>query len=256
MKIKWLILISILGLVVVYFTQRPGDKVKVIFCDVGQGDGALIIDGDSQMLIDVGFDNGKMLKCLSNHVPFWDRKLEAVMVSHWDNDHSGALGSISKYYKIDNLIISQPSKDKIEQKYSSSVVSSGDEIKLGKIDFEVLSPGISGDDTNDGSLVGVLNYETKKILFMGDASSKVEQRLVWRNILQTKVDMLKVSHHGSAEGTSKELLETINPSVAVISVGANNKFGHPTEEVLKRLEDFRVKVYRTDRDGEVIVEWD
>lgn len=251
-KIALAMLVILVGWIVL--RQKPDERVKVIFCDVGQGDGTIVEKGSFQMVIDTGFDNGKMLRCMGEHLPFWDKEIEVMMISHWDSDHSGALKSISKYYKIDSLVTSQmPNKDS-EQNLYTTLLSSGDYLKVGEISFEILGPEESGDKTNDGSLVGILKYNDKSYLFTGDATEKMEQRLVWRNILNEKVDVLKVSHHGSAEATSKELLEVIKPEAAVISVGKDNKFGHPTKTVLERLKEAGVSVYRTDESGDVVVE--
>jgi competence protein ComEC len=277
-KIKLILIFIVLGLGWWGIKQAlTTDKTRVIFCDVGQGDGAIVVKGSMEIVIDTGFDNGKMLRCLGEHLPFWDKKIEVVIISHWDSDHSGALASIMKYYKIDSLVSSQKPLGDFEQNVYSSILSQGDYLKVGEISFEVVSPEESGDKTNDGSLVGILSYRNLdvrnglkpfrtnmgmgiNILFMGDASSNVEQRLVWRGILDRErfetvpYKIIKISHHGSGEATSKELLEAIKPDLAIISVGKDNKFGHPTKEVLDRLEAAGVEVRRTDREGDLVVE--
>lgn len=241
MKFKIFILISILVLGVVAWVTWPTDKLKIIFCDVGQGDGALVIQNSFQMVIDTGPENKKMLNCLENHMPFWDKKIEALIISHYDLDHIGGLKEIEKYYQV-------------EQKFSSVNLVKNDVVSSGEILFEVLSPDQDWGDDNANSIVGVLGYKDKKILFTGDATNEVEQKMVWRNSLG-KVDILKVSHHGSNTGTSEELLSETWPGEAIISVGKNNQFGHPTTEVLERLEKYKAVIWRTDLQGERVVEW-
>jgi competence protein ComEC len=241
MKFKIFILISILVLGAVAWATWPTDKLKIIFCDVGQGDGALVMQNSFQMVIDTGPENKKMLNCLENHMPFWDKKIEALIISHYDLDHIGGLKEMEKYYQV-------------EQKFSSVNLVKNDVVSNGRIEFEVLSPDQDWGDDNKNSLVGILRYKDKNILFTGDADSEVEQKMVWRNELMT-MDILKVSHHGSNTGTSEELLNELRPKEAIISVGKNNSFGHPTREVLERLEKYGSVIWRTDLQGERVIEW-
>ena len=218
----------------------PSSKVKVIFCDVGQGDGAIVMQGRMQLLIDVGPENNKMVGCLGRYLPFWDKTIEAVVISHNDSDHNGGLKQVEKYYNV--------------QKIYSTDLAKNDIIKYNQIQFEVLSPDQDWGNDNENSVVGKLTYEDKSILFLGDVTSQVEQKLVWRKELSV-IDIVKISHHGSAEATSEELLQTTKPKEAIISVGANNKFGHPTKVVLDRLEKFGVKIRRTDVEGDILYVW-
>ena len=237
---KWLLIISFLGLVVLIVVTWPNNKIKIIFCDVGQGDGMVVIKNNFQLMIDTGPDNKRMLTCLSKYLPFWDKTIEAVVVTHNDSDHSGGLASIRKYYRID------------EQNIYAGNLRENDMLRYENISFETLSSDCSGCEDNDGSVVGILRTDELNVLMMGDASSALEQKLVWRKRLNNKISILKVSHHGSNTATSEELLKSIRPDEAVISVGKQNKFGHPTKEVLDRLVAAGVKVKRTDLEGDII----
>ena len=221
-----------------FWITLPSKKVKVIFCDVGQGDATLITYKNWQMLIDTGPNNKKVLNCLENNLPFWDKKIEMLMVTHGDNDHDGGLTDMSKYYKVEQVI------------YSKNV-NQFDLIRTDWMTFEVVNSGLK--DDNENSIAGVLSYEKTKIFFSGDITADTEKRLVWQKILTDKVDVLKVSHHGSKDGTSEELLEVLKPKLAIISVGVKNKFGHPTKEVLDRLKEKGIEIRRTDENGEVHV---
>ncbi|MFZ2152905.1 MAG: MBL fold metallo-hydrolase [Microgenomates group bacterium] len=229
-----------MGLVVVAIFTWPSDKVRVIFCDVGQGDGAIVMAGSFQMLIDTGSENNKMVECLGRYLPFWDKTIEAIIISHNDSDHSGGLRQVKEYYSVQNI-------------YSGNLVKN-DVIRYKEISFEILNPEGDGGNENDNSIVGLLNFFGKTVLFLGDVTSSVEQKLIWRKVLRQAQDInvIKISHHGSAEATSGELLSTIKPKEAIISVGKNNKFGHPTKVVLERLEKYGVKIRRTDREGDII----
>jgi competence protein ComEC len=232
--------------VIAIWTWPSSDKLTIVFCDVGQGDGAIIISGNFQMLIDVGPENNKMVGCLGKHVPFWDKTIEVAVITHGDSDHGGGLKQVEGYYNVQNI-------------YSGSLVKN-DVIKYGLISFEVLNPDRDWGNDNDNSVVGILNYKENKILFLGDVTKQVEQKMIWRNEILGKINIIKISHHGSAEATSEELLKAVvgnglQPfqTTAIISVGKNNKFGHPTGEVLERLTKFGVKIRRTDEEGEIVI---
>jgi len=261
MKIKIILIISLvlLGVLVIYWQSK--DSSKLVFCDVGQGDAMLIREGNWEMLLDVGGDDGKVMRCLERHVPFWDKTIELVIISHWDKDHCGGLIKLSRYYKINDLLANRLPGGEYEQYSYSKVLEVGDVVQAGKVRFDVISSGIEnvndGGEENDSSLVGILYYRDNKILMMGDAGAEVEQKLVWRGMLKQiqhdgGIDILKVSHHGSGTSTSDDLINMVRPKIAVVSVGRNS-YGHPSMEVINRLENFGVEVKRTDKSGDVVV---
>jgi competence protein ComEC len=236
MKIK-ILLISVIALIGITVWTWPDSRVRVIFCDVGQGDGAIISQGNFQMLVDVGPDNGKMVECIGRHLPFWDKQIEVVVITHDDGDHIGGLRWVKSYYNVQKI-------------YSANLVKN-DVIKTNMIMFEVLNPDVDWGNDNDNSIVGVLTVAGGlKVLFLGDVTAKVEQKMVWRDELGV-ADIIKISHHGSAEATCEELLRAVDAKVAVVSVGKTNKFGHPTKEVLDRLTEFGMGIVRTDIYGDV-----
>ena len=263
MKNKILIYLSLIALIIIFYLTLPDNQAKVVVCDVGQGDAILATYKNVQLLVDVGPDNKKVLKCLENHLPFWDKTIEVVILTHGDSDHIGGLNDLLRSYKIKKFFSNGQLGEEIEQKIYSQNLSQNDIISVGLFQFEVMSPGINLENMtdNENSVVGFLKYPSINSgrvwsMFMsGDIDKETEQRLVWREILrqtQDEVDVLKVSHHGSDSGTSDEILEVLKPKVAVISVGKNNRFGHPTEEILKKLEDKKIKIKRTDIDGEIL----
>jgi len=248
-KEKKILLLVLCLVLVVFYWSLPDGKTRLIFCDVGQGDGVMLTRGTFQLIYDVGPKNGKMKKCIERQIPFWDRKIEVVIISHWDKDHSGGLEGINRSYKIDKLY---SGSDDNEHNFSAEILRAKDILRLDWFDFEVVWPDEINDfDDNEMSLVGILRVNNKSILLTGDAPIEVEQRLVWRKILKERMDVLKVGHHGSDTSTSEELLEVTRPQVAIIGVGKNS-YGHPSEEVLKRLDKFGVKVKRTDQDGNIV----
>ena len=236
------------------YLSVPDGKLRMVFCDVGQGDGAIIIRGNWQVLVDTGSDNGKMERCLDKHIPFWDKKIEGVIISHWDNDHSGALKKITESYKIERLFESTISGREIEQNIYTELLRAGDVVKYGKVVFEILYPIENKETGNESSLVMVLNYKDRKFMFTGDVDIKGEGEIMswWRG----NTDGIKISHHGSDTGNSEDWLVKIRPMTAVISVGKNNSYGHPKEIVLERLKKLGIKILRTDIGGDVVLAWD
>ena len=261
---RWFILfISLIALIIIFYLTLPDNQAKVVVCDVGQGDAILATYKNIQLLIDVGPDNKKVLKCLENHLPFWDKTIEVVILTHGDSDHIGGLNDLLRSYKIKKFFSNGQLGEEIEQKIYSQNLSQNDIISVGLFQFEVMSPGINLENMtdNENSVVGFLKYPSINsgrvwsMFLSGDIDKETEQRLVWREILrqtQDEVDVLKVSHHGSDSGTSDEILEVLKPKVAVISVGKNNRFDHPREEVIERLKKIGATVKRTDQEGEIV----
>lgn len=290
----WLILLLALGLLVLIFiVTYPDKKVKVVFCDVGQGDAILISEGKVQILIDGGpfsysweeddelrgFEKemrevvfkqkrSPVIDCLDGNMPFWDRKIEVMIATHPDLDHIGGLVSVLERFEVEKFLWNGDEGESLawsevrrrveEEGVYSKVLAKGDLIRFGKVELEVLSPEEgSGEwkEANEGSLVLLGRIKGRKgeikVLLMGDATMEVERRLVWRKILNEEVDILKIGHHGSKTSSSEELLDMVRPAVAVISVGKNNRYGHPVKEVLERIEERGIEIRRTDRDGEL-----
>lgn len=247
---------GVLGLGLILIFKPVDDRVKVVICDVGQGEAVLVTSGGFQLLIDTGPPTNGVLRCLGNNLAWTDKLIEAVVISHADADHSGGLAGIMDHYRIGNLYSATRLEGVNEQISYTYNLRQNDHIRYEKIDYEILSPAILEGNTNIDSVVGMISYEDKKMLVMGDVPAEIEQRLVWRDILnRDKGTLLVVSHHGSGEATSEELLETIRPEEAIISVGKNNKFGHPAKVVLERLESRGIRVRRTDQEGDIIYRW-
>lgn len=255
-----MVLIMMVGMLVIWLRESVvvKGKAEVIFCDVKQGDGIIVKEGSNQMVIDVGPNNKEMVRCLNKYLPFWDKKLEVVILTHEDSDHVGGLGEVEKFYKIDRLMGGVRESEQFN--YTDYLVAF-DVVRIGMIEFEVMSPPavtVQVGDKNSNSIVGKLKVKEKIFLLMGDAESETEERLVWRGVIGKElgvVDYLKVSHHGSKKGTINTLLETVKLKVAIISVG-KNWFGHPSEEVLERLNEFGVEIWRTDVKGDIKIKVD
>mgnify|MGYP001562928673 CR=1 FL=1 len=267
-------ILSFFGLVAALLTfailSFPDKDIHVIFCDVGQGDAALVTYGITQMLVDGGPDNS-VVSCLSSHMPFWDRKIEVVLVTHPQEDHFGGLIDVVRRFEVG--VFAHPDvegtaagwkvlKEEIARRaVPEKTVSTGDTIRFTNIHFDIINPSTSlgtspPRDLNDYSVVGTLSFGEFDVLLTGDVTPEAIQ-LFLDSV--RKVEVLKVPHHGSKNGLTRELLEKSLPQLAVISVGKNNRYGHPHEEVIGLLADWGVRVLRTDlpaqagKDGEVEV---
>ena len=252
MKNKIILFISLVFLIGMFYFSLPTKTGKVVFCDVGQGDAILATYRNIQMLIDTGPDNKKVLECLNRQLPFWDKTIEVLVVTHGDSDHIGGLNDLKKGYKIEKYFSN-------EQNNYSQKLSQNDVISSNMFDFEVVNPtkNIETDDNNINSVAGYLIYKGSvkwKAFLSGDIDKETEQRLVWQKILENQVDVLKVAHHGSENGTSNEILDFLKPKTGVISVGKNNRFDHPRKEVLERLKIRGIEIKRTDEISDVVFE--
>jgi len=201
-------------------------------------------------------------------VPFWDRKIDVVIATHPDADHISGLVDVLKNYSVDELIESGAQsesqvfaaleKTAEDKKVEKQMARRGMKIKLDEdVQLEIFSPtdgiisGLKKDDTNSASVVAKLTSGENSFLFTGDFPLEMESQLVDAKF-PLDSDVMKVSHHGSKSATSGKFLELVHPKEAVISVGKNNRYGHPMAEVLERLKNDNVKILRTDLSGDVV----
>ncbi|MFA6184471.1 MAG: ComEC/Rec2 family competence protein [Parcubacteria group bacterium] len=256
----------ILGVIVLAFKNK--NELKVFFLDVGQGDAILIESGNNQVLIDAGRSGKTVLDRLGKVMPFWDRKIEVLLITHPDADHYGGFNEIINNYKVENVIKTDVTStsgewltliDKLKNKRVTEIKSTqGTAIVFPSgARLNILYPFFknipSNTDKNDTSIVSKLVFGENKFLFTGDLSAEGENILLDKNI-NISANFLKVGHHGSHYSTGENFLEKVNPKDAIISVGKNNSYGHPHQEILDRFKNRMIQVWRTDQDG--IIEYD
>lgn len=239
--------------------------LKIVFFDVGQGDAIFISQGSNQVLIDGGPDLQTELEKLGKYIPFWDRTIEVVMATHPDQDHIDGITGVMKNYRIGEVIDSSAeSSSQVYKNYLELIKEKkinrlkgikGMNIKLAEVNIEILYPDqgttISSKNTNAGSLLARLTYGQNSFLFTGDFPSDKDTEILTSGT-NLSANVLKVAHHGSKYSTSVALLEKVNPRTAIISVGASNRYGHPSGEVIERLESRNISILRTDIGGDIV----
>ncbi|MCL2826627.1 MAG: MBL fold metallo-hydrolase [Eggerthellaceae bacterium] len=237
----------------------PPGILKVEFIDVGQGDAALISCDGEHMLIDGGptAESSKMYTILKDK---GISHLDYVVFSHTDEDHVGGLSGALQYADVgacygptdarDTKAFASFKKRLTDQGKGITVPDGTLDFALGGAEVTLMHVTVEGTDTNDDELVARIVYGSTSFLFTGDISSEAEKSLVDSGA-DIESTVLKVPHHGSNSSSSYAFLRAVNPSISVISVGADNDYGHPTEKVLSRYRDLGCALYRTDLQGDV-----
>ncbi|MDD5084158.1 MAG: MBL fold metallo-hydrolase [Candidatus Moranbacteria bacterium] len=252
-----------LGLMLWFWWQDFSDT-KVVFLDVGQGDAILIIQGSNQVLIDGGRSGKILLERLGAYMPFWDHQIETIVATHPDEDHIGGLVDAIKTYRVGTMLDTKMNSDtavyralqeaKSDRHITDMETFSGLLVKLpdgGVMEavhpFESLENNHSK-DTNATSIVMKLTTASgETFLFTGDLPDEQE------NLIDPgKVDVLKAGHHGSKSSSSDSFLKKLSPRDAILSVGANNRYGHPAPEVIDRLRTHHANIFRTDMQGSIL----
>lgn len=235
-------------------TSKLITELSVTFFDVGQGDAALVGCDGHYMLIDGGDadSSSKMYSALqSNNIT----TLDIVVASHAHSDHVGGLAGALNYATADLILCPVTTYDSDAfvdfAKYAGEITvpSVNDTYTLGDAKIQIL--GVNGGlETNDTSIILSIEHGENRFIFTGDAEREAEQAVL-DDCANLEADVLKIGHHGSDTSTSYMWLDAILPEYAVISCGANNSYGHPTDAVLSRLHDAETAVYRTDLHGDI-----
>lgn len=299
---KRMVALGGIGVIVILFlafvtsasSQNDG-KLRIYFCDVGQGDAAYIRFPDGEDMVIDGGPNKKILDCLGRYMPFYDREIDVVVLSHPQKDHMQGLIDVLDRYSVSFVVIGAEGNESLGYTQLVDVIRRrniplkqlyrGDEISMGEARIRVLWPtrqfvaanvpidqcgnatmkcsilengavlGLSTDEElNNFSYYMHLRYGEFDALFTGDGDSKIQPKIEALGGIPD-VEVLKFPHHGSKKGISGEFLDLIGPELAVISVGKNS-YGHPTKEALEILRNKDIRILRTDRDGDVVVESD
>jgi competence protein ComEC len=248
--------------------QLPDGRLHVAFLDVGQGDAIFITTPQGQqILVDGGPSPAALTSALGKQMPFWDRSIDLLVMTHPDADHITGLVDALDRFRVDGWLDNgRPDDDALYAECQTRLVAArvpcqavhlGNRLDLGKgVTVEVLHPPaefMSGteSDQNNNSVVLRLVWGQASFLLTGDMEAEAE-RLLLQSGEPLAADVLKVAHHGSGGASTAEFLAAVDPQYAVISVGADNRFGHPKQEVLDRLAQLgNVTVLRTDESGTI-----
>jgi competence protein ComEC len=270
-KTAWVVFVILVAvaLVVAYAVGsgiKRDDFLRVYFLDVGQGDAIFVrAPNGNQVLIDGGPTN-KVLSELGDVMPFYDRSIDMVVLTHPDGDHLTGLIDVLDRYKVDHVIETgvvcnnprclQWDQELRDEKALITFAVAGYKIILDKNTYmTVLHPAESVEkqefnNVNDTSVVIRLIHKEQSLMLTGDIGTSQERRMVY-TISELDSDFLKVGHHGSKTSTGQEFLDAVTPIAAFIQVGERNSYGHPHETVTQRLEKNGIKYYRTDIDGRI-----
>ena len=255
-------MIFIIFIILLYFKPFLNKDTTIYFIDVSQGDSALIVsENNKSILIDSGGkisyegeewkERNKSFNLMkSSMIPFYKsiglKKINYAFYSHGDYDHIGNAKELIDNFKVDYSFINNDNINYYEKSINASKFDKK-HLKIDNIEIYNLNEE-KYDNENDNSLILLIKVNNLKLLFMGDASIKVENDLIKKYDLKN-IDILKVGHHGSITSTSLEFVNKINPKYCIISVGKNNKYNHPSKEVINRLN--KCIIYRTDKDGSI-----
>ncbi|MBL7142157.1 MAG: MBL fold metallo-hydrolase [Candidatus Pacebacteria bacterium] len=253
---------NILAWLTVFDLNRQG-SLEVNFFDVGQGDAIFIeMPGNQQILIDGG-PGSAVLEKLGEKMPFWDRTIDLLILTHPHDDHLSGFIKVLENYEVENVLWTGVLMEtSIFEKWQEAIketkvyiAQSGQKVIAGIVVLEILYPFENLEnqkikEVDNTSIVVRLVFGDNSFLFTGDAFQSVEKQLVGKGIF-IESDILKVGHHGSKTSSSREFIEEVSPEVAVISVGKDNKYGHPNQETLDTLTKYGIRIFRTDEQGDI-----
>jgi len=260
------IAVVIVAMLLFWSSDQAPKNLEVDFLDVGQGDAILIKTTSGQNILIDGGPDKSVIKRLGENLPWWDKQIDLMILTHPHDDHVTGLIDVLKRYRVKKILYTGVNHNapnylswlKVvrDKKISLAIINKKQTINLSKdARMEILYPDQSLlnknlSDLNDSSIIIKLIYGQNKFLLTGDASEKVEEILLASGA-DLSVDVLKVAHHGSQYSSSQEFLEKVEPKIAIISVGKDNDFGHPSLRTIMRLKRFGAEIFRTDEKGTV-----
>lgn len=238
-------------------------EVEIVFLDVGQGDSILIKDNDTVGLIDAGPNNNISYQ-IEKFLPHSKHTIDFAIATHMDKDHIEGFISILHTYKVKNFFINRANKDNnltselknelLKTNTNVYEIYSDNDFSSGNLNFDILWPSKNelSKETNENSVGILIKYKEFEMFTAGDLGKDNELK-AFKDFSdeQIDIDVLKVGHHGSLTSTSQELIDLIEPEVAIVSVGKNNSYHHPNPNTIELLESNSLKIIRTDQVGNI-----
>lgn len=275
------VLLSIVLGLLAYLWYQDGEwgrqkekKVEIDFLNIGQGDASLItFPTGQQMLVDCG-KNSRILSALGRHLPFYDRTIDILLVTHPDLDHYGGCLDVLQRYQVQEIIVNGLTKPNetywkewntgvTEEQATIEIVHRPRQRIIGEVTLDFLYPDheIEKDpcptkeekncEDNNTSIIFQLRFASSSVLFTGDAEKELEKHLVETAEVPLSSTILKVGHHGSPSSSDEPFIKVVRPQYAVIQVGKNNPYGHPNLRVVRRLERMGASIFRNDIHGDI-----
>lgn len=276
MKKVWIIIgiafVSLLLFAVFQYITFSDGRLKIVFCDVGQGDAILIATPSKKYILVDGGPDRKVLNCLAKHMPFWQRKIDLMILTHPHADHFFGMFYVLERYEVgafatEKLVNKTKAYEEFLKKLDendvrSQFVLAGDYWQLGEMVLEVAGPsdtylkqtspgGTIGESKEFASVILQIRYRSFSTLLTGDSQVQGLEDALYETI-----DVLHVPHHGSLSGLDKDVLNHLDPSLAVVSVGAENRYNHPHPQIVELLQSQQIKMLRTDQMGDVVIKSD
>lgn len=266
---RFLGILGFLGVILVtlgwtHYSRLPHDQFMVDFLDVGQGDAILITTPSGEQVLIDGGPEQIVLEELAEVMPFLDRKIDLVVLTHPHADHVMGLVPVLERYQVEAVLLTGAAyNNPVYDAFLEAIayfnvpiqVTEGQEFTLGEATFNVLYPtesllGQEFKNINNSSIVLRVSYKDFDVLLTGDAEHEIEEELLAAGA-NLQAELLKAGHHGSRTASGPEFLAAVSPEIVAIQCGIDNDFGHPHQETLANLGSLESQVLRTDLEGRI-----
>lgn len=264
--VRFLVVVLLTAAIGGWWLHREPATLRVWFADVGQGDGIIIRTPSRDTVVVDGGPRTDFIQEVDSHVPVTDRRIDLLVATHADADHVTGLVGLVESGRVASALINRDTKQtKIYQRLLAALeqqqvhvieAQAGQVYAFGGVYVRVLWPTLDGlahaKESNEKSIVLRVSYGSQDILLTGDAPDTVEHLLLEQGT-QVSAEVLKVGHHGSKYSSTPAFLSAVQPEVAILSVGAKNRYSHPAPGVLTALAHLGIRTLRTDAHGDILV---